>query len=273
VNGGGARLLGIGVALPGAVDQRSGLLQFAPNLGWRDVAVGRLLGDALAHTALAGVPVYCHNEADLAAVGEAEFGARPADDPLIYVGCGIGVGAGIILHQGLFTGATGSAGEIGHTTLQVGGAACSCGRLGCAEAYIGLRAIALAAGCVMADGAIDRAALQARMAAQHPATRAAFADAGRWLGVLLHNIWASFNPMALVLGGEAVALGGACLVDAAGAVLADGAARIGIAPPALRLSRHADQAAAVGGAAYVLHTLLNPQLPALPPDRGSRPLR
>lgn len=258
----GTRLLGIGVALHGAVDKRSGLLLLAPNNGWRNLEVGRTLAEELARAGLAGLPVYFHNEADLAAVGESEFGPRPVADPLVYVSCGIGVGAGIMLNEVLFTGATGSAGEIGHTTLVTDGAPCSCGRLGCAEAYISLRSIAAEAGCLK-NGVIDREALRTRMAARDAATRAAFARAGRSLGVLLQNAWATFNPMALVLGGETVTLGGETLLDAATAVLDDVAARIGLPAPAVRLARHGERAAAVGGAAYVLHAALNPHQPAL----------
>ena len=259
---GGARLLGIGVAMPGAVDMRTGRLLFAPNIGWRDLAVGRLLDAELASAGFDGVPVYFHNEADLAAVGEAEFGIRPAGDPLVYISCGVGVGAGIMLKDGLFTGATGTAGEIGHSTLVIDGARCSCGRLGCAEAYIGLRAIATAVGC-MPSGGIDRAELRARMGSRHAATRAAFAQAGRMLGVLLQNIWTTLNPMSIVLGGETVALGGETFVDAAAGVLDDMARRAGVAAPELRLGRHAERAAAVGGAGYVLHAILNPHQPAV----------
>ena len=258
----GTQLLGIGVGLHGAVDKRSGLLVFAPNIGWRDVEVGKRLAAELGAAGLAELPVYFHNEADLAAVGETEFCERPVDDPLVYVSCGVGVGSGIILNEALFTGATGSAGEIGHTTLVIGGAPCSCGRLGCAEAYIGLRAIAAQAGCLNGD-AIDHARLRARVSARHADTRAAFSLAGQALGVLLQNVWTTFNPMAIVLGGETVALGGDALLDAAIKVLDDVAARVGIAPPAVRLARYGERAAAVGGAAYVLHAILNPHQPSL----------
>jgi predicted NBD/HSP70 family sugar kinase len=258
----GARLLGIGVGLPGAVDKRSGALQFAPNIGWRNVAIGPRLGDELVAAGLGGVPLYFHNEADLAAVGEVEFGSRASDDPLVYVSCGVGVGAGIVLHGALLTGATGSAGELGHTTLVIDGEPCACGRLGCAEAYIGLRAVASAAGCVR-GGRIDRALLRERMAARHAGTRAAFARAGGFLGVLLQNAWATFNPMVIALGGETITLGGKTFLDAASHVLNDVARRLGAPAPVLRPARHADRAAAVGGAAYALHAILHPHQPAL----------
>lgn len=253
----GARLLGIGVGLPGAVDKLSGRLQFAPNVGWRDLEIGPRMSAQLAAVGLGGVPLYFHNEADLAAVGEVEFGARPVDDPLVYVSCGIGVGAGIVLNGSLFTGATGSAGEIGHTTLVIDGERCACGRLGCAEAYIGLRAIAAASGGGR-EQAIDHDALRERLAAGDAVVRAAFEQAGRYLGVLMQNMWATFNPMAIVVGGETVTLGGATFLDAAVRVLGDAASRVGFEAPLVRPARHAERAAAVGGAAYALHAILHP---------------
>lgn len=253
----GAQLLGIGVGLHGLVDKRSGLLEFAPNNGWRNIDVGTRLGTELARSGLANVPVYYHNEADMAAVSETEFSERPVADPLVYVSCGVGVGAGIILNGALFTGATGSAGEIGHTTLVIDGAPCSCGRLGCAEAYLGLRSIAAAADCLQ-HGAINHAALRARMSARDPVARAAFARAGELLGVLLQNAWTTFNPQVIVLGGETVTLGGEILVDTASQVLAHYAGRAGLQAPKVKLTRYSDFAVAVGGAAYVLHAILNP---------------
>lgn len=253
----GAQLLGIGVGLHGLVDKRSGILEFAPNIGWRNVDVGNRLGAELGRSGFADVPVYYHNEADMAAVSETEFSQGPVADPLVYVSCGVGVGAGIILNRALFTGATGSAGEIGHTTLVIDGAPCSCGRLGCAEAYLGLKSIAAAADCVQ-HGAINHAALRARMSARDPVARAAFTRAGELLGVLLQNAWTTFNPQVIVLGGETVTLGGEILIDAASQVLARYAERAGLQAPQVRLARYSDFATAVGGAAYVLHAILNP---------------
>ena len=257
-----ARLLGIGVGLHGPIDKRSGVLEFAPNIGWRGVEIGRPLAAHLRAAGLGDVPVFLQNEADLAAVGECDFRAGSVDDPLVYVSCGIGVGAGIILNESLFTGVSGSAGEIGHTTLVVDGAPCSCGRLGCAEAYIGLKSIAAAAGCLRGQK-IDRKRLRTRMAMGDDETRAAFARAGRALGVLVQNAWSTFNPQAIVLGGETVTLGGDALLDATTTVLDDYASRAGLKPPRVRLARYGDLAAAVGGAAYVLHAALHPHQPAL----------
>ncbi len=166
-------------------------------------------------------------------------------------------------------GATGSAGEIGHTTLVMEGRPCSCGRNGCAEAYFGLRAIAASIGAVQ-TGAIDHAGLRRRMAERDPVARAAFVEAGKLLGVLLQDVWTTFNPMAIVLGGETVALGGDFLMDSACEVLAGISAKTGLSAPVVRRARYAERAAAVGGAAFVLHATLHPRQPDLrmePPEK------
>ena len=253
----GHEVLGVGVGLPGAVQTSSGVLLFAPNVGWRNVPVSARLRQDLQALGLGQVPVYCQNEADLAAVGETEFGSHLVDDPLVYISCGLGLGSGIVLGDTLFTGATGAGGEIGHTTLQIDGRACSCGRMGCAEAYVGLRAVAESAGCLR-NGSVDRVALKQRLLARDPAAQAAFEAAGRSLGVLLQNVWTTFDPRVIVLGGECVALGGQPFVDAALSVLDRYAEQAGVAAPAVRLSRFAELATAVGGAAYALYSLMRP---------------
>ena len=135
------QVIGIGIGVPGGVDETTGFLHFAPNLGWRNVALGQLLEAALAGSALAGVPLFVQNEADVAALGELEFDSGTIADPLLYVSINHGVGAGVIVGDRLLIGSRGFAGEIGHTILQPDGPLCSCGRRGCAEALIGVRAM------------------------------------------------------------------------------------------------------------------------------------
>lgn len=253
----GHRVLGMGVGVPGAVEHSTGLLLYAPNFGWRGVPLAARLRQELQAAGLGGLPVYCQNDANLAAIGETEFGPHPADDPLVYISCDLGLGSGIVLADTLFTGATGAAGEIGHMTLHVGGRACSCGRLGCAEAYIGLHAVADAAGR-LGRRQVAVADLKRLIAERDPLVRQAFEEAGRSLGVLLQNVWTAFDPRAIVLGGEGVALGGQPFVDAALAVLGSFVAQAGVEAPIVRLARFAEQATAVGGAAYALYSLMRP---------------
>jgi predicted NBD/HSP70 family sugar kinase len=226
----GVQLSGVGVGLPGAFDEATGMLRFAPNLGWRNVDFVPLITHALARAGVPPVPVHVQNEADTAALSEYEFSEGDAKDSLIFVTCGAGVGAGIVLNDRLFTGIQGMAGEIGHSILQMDGPLCSCGRKGCAETFFGARTLSKL---------------------KDPT------EGGRYLGVVLQNLWTTFNPSALVVGGPS------CeqypgLVEVARATLQSYAASAGMAAPTVRTARYGLLASAVGAAALVLHHDLRP---------------
>ena len=258
-------LSGVGVCLPGAIDGATGMVRLAPNLGWRDVpflemltaecasrgitrsegagvrseGVGvrsEMLAAECASRGITAVPIHLQNDADSAAVGEYEFGSSSSSgsgaDPLIFVNCDVGVGAGIVLNDRLYTGYVGSAGEIGHSILQVNGPLCSCGRRGCAEAFVGARA------------------LQQQGGAQ---------QAGHYLGMVLQNLDAMFNPRIIVLGGRS-AMENPALVEAARLAQQAYAQSAGMQAPVVRVARFGLQAAAVGAAALVLHQFLRPLL-------------
>jgi predicted NBD/HSP70 family sugar kinase len=225
-------LSGVGVSLPGTISDDSGIVRFAPNLGWRGVEFLKMLCTAFS---LAGVPatsVHLQNDADAAALSEYEFAVAESEDPLIFINCDVGVGAGIVLNDGLFTGATGMAGEIGHTVLQIDGPLCSCGRRGCAETFIGSRAL-------HADPRMDRA--------------------GQFLGVLIQNLDVMFNPRTIVVGGKSC-VNNPDLIASAIEALAGYAQRADMPMPQVRAARYGLQAAAVGAAALVLHRFLRPMM-------------
>lgn len=256
LDGASQRVVGIGVGLPGGVDEPSGHLHFAPNLGWRDLPAARLLAGHLRGTALQAAPLYLQNEADAAVIGELEFAAERRPDPLVYLSLGLGVGAGVVVEDRLLTGARGLAGEVGHTTLQLDGPACSCGRLGCAEALVGFRAMlpADAAGAGLAE-------VQRRLADAPADTAAAIAHAGRYLGMLLGNLCAAYDPGSIVLGGPAVELG-ATLLQPAFQMLERHAGAAGLRPPLVTVSRFGADAVAVGAAALARYRLTRPLIAA-----------
>jgi predicted NBD/HSP70 family sugar kinase len=224
------QLAGVGVGLPGAFDEATGVLRFAPNLGWRDVAFVPLITQALEQAGVPSVPVHVQNEADTAALSEYEFARGDDQDSLIFVTCGVGVGAGIVLNDRLFTGMQGMAGEIGHSVLQIDGPLCSCGRRGCAETFFGARALS---------------------ALPDPAA------GGRYLGVVLQNLWTTFNPSALVVGGPSCEQHPEMVAVAQG-TLRSYAHSAGMAAPTVRTARYGLMASAVGAAALVLHHDLRP---------------
>jgi predicted NBD/HSP70 family sugar kinase len=223
-------ICGIGVCLPGAISDDSGLVRLAPNLDWRNVAFLPLISHAFKKAGVPAVGVFLQNDADAAALSEYEFATGAHEDPLIFINCDVGVGAGIVLNDRLFTGAKGMAGEIGHTILQIDGPLCSCGRQGCAEAFIGARAMRQA----------------------DPVPRA-----GQFLGVLIQNLDVMFNPRTIVLGGKSCDSHPA-LIDRAIETLADYGQRAGMPMPVVRPARYGLLAAAVGAAALVLHRFLRP---------------
>ncbi|MFG6432155.1 ROK family protein [Roseateles sp. LYH14W] len=230
------RIIGIGVGLPGGVDQAGDQLVFAPHVHWHQAPFGALLREALQGTPLSGVPVFMQNDADVAALGETEFNPGPSADPLLLVLVGEGVGAGLVVGGRLLTGARGLAGEVGHMVLQIDGPLCSCGRRGCAEALIGNRAL------MQQDG--DAPDL---------------AKAGQYLGVLLQNLAVAYDPACIVLGGPAVALGDA-LLGPVRATLQQYAQAARLPEPTLRVARFGADAIAVGAAALAGYRLTQPTL-------------
>ncbi len=236
----GLQLSGAGLALPGAMDIKTGMLRIAPNLGWRNVAISTLWFAALAEFGLEEMPTSIQNEADCAALGEYEFARLASTDALIFVTCDVGVGAGIVLNDRIYAGAQGLAGEIGHNILVPGGDLCSCGRRGCAETMIGARA--LERQC-KATGDV--------------------AQAGQALGILLQNLWTAFNPGQFVMGGKSV-MRYPALLKHAKETLAAYADAAGMSPPEIRLARYGFFTSAVGAAALVLHHQLRPVYADLP---------
>lgn len=250
------QIIGIGVGLPGGVDEARGFLHFAPNLGWRDVPFGAQLSEKLAGSALGTVPLFVQNEADVAALGEIEFNPTQQSDPLLYVSINQGVGAGVVVGDRLLTGSRGFAGEVGHMVLQMNGPPCSCGRRGCAEALIGLRAMLRTADADEATTPL-LAQVQARLADGDAETTRAVKKAGNYLGVLLQNLASAYDPACIVLGGSVVELGEVFLQPALH-TLSDYTEAASLAPPTVQVSRFGADAVAVGAAALARYHLTRP---------------
>jgi glucokinase len=142
-----ARLRGIGVGSPGAVDAKAGTVAGARNLSDWDQAFPM----APALTELLGSPVYIGNDVSVAVQAEYELGAAKSSKSLLGVFWGTGVGGGIILNGKMWEG-RGAAGEIGHMVVKQGGRRCTCGRRGCMEAYAGRGALEARARKLVARG-------------------------------------------------------------------------------------------------------------------------
>lgn len=133
----------VGIGAPGVVDPVHGVLRSAPNIHIDEeaLALAALVGTALADAGHPDVTVRVDNDVNVAARGEWLHGAGQGHDNLLAVWWGTGLGGGLIIDGQVRTGATGSAGEIGHTTYMADGRRCGCGHRGHVEAYAGRAAM------------------------------------------------------------------------------------------------------------------------------------
>lgn len=211
-------LIGIGIGVPGMVDE-SGVILYAPNLGWEGVDLKTRL------EAEFGVPVVIDNEANTGAAGEREYGAGRHVRHLVYVSAGMGIGSGMIIDGQLYKGAWGYAGETGHMSIESDGRLCSCGSRGCWELYASERAYAYVEGLtgssggdVMNGNGSDAAAaansarapelpafttqeLTEQAQQGHTGTLEMYREIGRRLGIGITNLVNGFNPEKIVVGG------------------------------------------------------------------------
>jgi predicted NBD/HSP70 family sugar kinase len=138
LTGRGIQPIKVCLASPGVVDAEHGTVIFAPNIGWRDVAVVKRLRQRLGTSVR---ELLVENDARLASLAEhAEFGRHNISDLLLLTG-ETGVAGGVIANGKLLRGYAGLAGEIGHAPLGPADASCPCGRKGCWETVVGLRAM------------------------------------------------------------------------------------------------------------------------------------
>lgn len=200
---------GIGVGIPGPVHPEKELIEKSPNLpGWEHFPLRQILKKHFK------VPVHLENDANAAAVGEKFFGAGKRVKDFVYITVSTGVGAGIISNGKLVRGNSGCAGELGHTTIVVGGERCGCGKRGCVEAYASGTAIAKFASREIRNGC--KSTILKFCKIQSDVTGTAVSDAadagdslairirkqaGDYLGVGIGNLINVLNPSEIILGG------------------------------------------------------------------------
>ncbi len=125
----------IGIGAAGQIDRENGIIIGAPNLDCYDLNIKEHISSRFS------IPVYLGNDVEIAAMGEMAFGAAKGCDDFVCVFVGTGVGSAIVKNGSIITGATGTAGEIGHIIVDLNGRPCACGAHGCLEAYASRSAI------------------------------------------------------------------------------------------------------------------------------------
>jgi predicted NBD/HSP70 family sugar kinase len=264
----GHKMLGLGVASPGPLDPENGVLYDPPGFkNWEEVPIKQMLQE---HT---GFPVLVDNDAMAAAVGERWVGKARGTDNFAFVYSGWGLGAGLFLEGHIYRGATGTAGEFGHTPLDPNGPVCECGNRGCLVSYCSPREIILAVERKLRAGEssslvpvqrknldrLDLAAIRAAALAGNPVAAEELAASGRMLGRAVVGMVNLLDLQMVVLGGKA--LGEAAYIyrrevqEALRKILYPERREVRV-----ELSSAGEDAGAVGAASVVLHAAYAPRL-------------
>jgi len=194
-------LAGIGVAVPGIIEMRRGIIRESPNLpGFNDFPVRDEIERRLQ------APVHLENDANAAALGEKWVGAGRDVDDLVLLTLGTGIGGGIICQGKILHGSLGMAGELGHIQVVPHGNPCACGGHGCLEKHASATAVSLMARLMgLGDNLTSEEVYQ--LAVQgNSAAHVVFATMGRALGVALADLINIFDfPLYLLSGGALAA--------------------------------------------------------------------
>ncbi|WP_125981361.1 ROK family glucokinase [Loigolactobacillus iwatensis] len=207
---------GIGMGSPGTVDRKAGTVIGAFNLNWKTLQQAKREIEKGT-----GIAFAIDNDANVAALGERWKGAGENDANVAFVTLGTGVGGGIIADGHLLHGVAGSAGEIGHITIDPNGYLCNCGKKGCLET------VASATGVVrvardMAEEYAGTSSLKQKLddgeeisskivfdlaKANDPLALMVVDKVSRYLGLALGNVANTLNPSYIVIGGGVSAAG------------------------------------------------------------------
>jgi predicted NBD/HSP70 family sugar kinase len=247
-----AAVLGVGIGVPGVVEDGPDGLVHGQSYGWDSVPLGRLL------RAGTGLPLYIDN--GVKAMGQAEMWFGAGRDAQSVVACliGSGVGASVITDGVALRGATASAGEWGHTTVVVDGRGCRCGSLGCLEAYVGAEAIVGQYGGPL-PGSDPEAALATLIDLAATSARAAeiLGETALYLGASIADLINLFNPERVILGGWAGLQLGEHMLPAIRKVAGERSLRHLFAQTSIELGRLGPDAVALGAAALPIKAMLS----------------
>ncbi|HEY7522173.1 MAG TPA: ROK family protein [Candidatus Limnocylindrales bacterium] len=227
----------VGVGVPGLFDSRTGVIELFPNLPgpWPGYPLRDRLADGI------GQPVRLINDARAFLLAEAAMGAGRGASTLIGLTLGTGIGGAVIVDGRLRLGPTGTAGEIGHQTIDPDGPVCGCGNRGCPEVLAQAATIARLGGHETAEAVFDAAR------AGDPQAVEAVDAAARALGIAIANMITVLVPDAVVLGGG-MAGAGEVIVEPIRAVVRRHAPLVPDAADRIVLAELGTSAGAIGAA-------------------------
>ena len=202
---------GIGIGVPGVLDLEKGSTRFLPNLpgNWPDIPLAATIQDQTS------LPVHLLNDVRGITYGEWKFGAGQGASDMVCFAIGTGIGGGVVINNQLILGIGGTAGELGHITVDINGQLCGCGNHGCVETYASGPAITAAGIKAVTQGLTTSIGKMAdydlnkitpeliAKAAQggDPIAKDIYHQAGVALGVAVANVLVTLGPRRVVFGG------------------------------------------------------------------------
>ena len=207
-----AKVPAVGVIVRGPVRIKEGISVFAPNIGWKNLPIKKIIEEKFS------IPAFIENDAKALINGEYYYGSVKDADSMILLKVSHGIGSGIMFNGRMYRGINGSAGEVGHTTIDVSGPVCSCGNYGCMEALASENALVNIVVKAIKEGQTSLVydLVKGELSNVIPDMIYQAADAGdelairmlgkvaRYLGIGIANLVNIFNPKIVVIGGGIV---------------------------------------------------------------------
>lgn len=191
------KCLGVGLSLPGVVDEEKKLLINAPNLHVESYTFSSF-------EASLNLPVFIENEANVAAFAELVLGEAKNSNDVIYISITDGVGCGIITNHSVFKGCFKKAGEFGHMRISDEDITCSCGRKGCWELFASEKALLKHYESVSGKSMPDLKAFFENYSNDNKDVKAALHIYFDYLSIGIENIVLGLDPEKIIIGGEIV---------------------------------------------------------------------
>lgn len=258
------RILGVGIGMPGILNDKAGKVLFSPDFGWEDI-------DFISSLRKRGIklPILIENVTRVMALGERLFGAAKNIDNFICINLGYGIGSAIVIQGELYKGSSGTSGEFGHIMMEKNGPLCSCGNYGCLEALASANAISVKARTLLEKGekssiyeivSGDLASIDAKTvfdAARKSDMLACkiILEATEYIGIAIANTIDFFDPELIILEGG-VAKAGEILLENIKTTVASRKMKYAGKNTELRISEMGSDSATIGAAALLLKVLI-----------------
>lgn len=191
-----SKIIGVGIGIPGIIDNKKGEVVLSAQLGWKNVSVA----DKIAK--ITGLKTTIDNSLKLHALAETMYGSAVGSNITSFINIGAGVGSALVINGQIYRGESNIAGEVGHITVNPNGMLCECGKRGCLQTY-------------MAEGALIKEVNKFKKVNSIDEIFISFRDKENWaveildmaatyIGITVNNVIGMYNPDTIILSGDLI---------------------------------------------------------------------